>query len=69
MSSKSELQSDFGSVILYSANKIVTYIEGSRIPTINVKSLTYFLIELNDILKILIANPDFFQGKFQIFNF
>jgi hypothetical protein len=44
MFSESEFQSDFESVILYSANKIVTYIVGSRMPTINVIILTGFLI-------------------------
>jgi hypothetical protein len=44
MTSESEFQSDFESVILYFANKIVTYIVGSRIPTINVIILTCFLI-------------------------
>jgi hypothetical protein len=44
MSSESDIQSDFESVILYSANKIVSYIVGSRIPTINVIILTCFLI-------------------------
>jgi hypothetical protein len=44
MSSESEFQSEFESVILYSANKIVTYIVGARMPTINVIILTGFLI-------------------------
>jgi hypothetical protein len=44
MFSESEFQPDFESVILYSANKIVTYIVGTRIPTINVIILTCFLI-------------------------
>jgi predicted membrane protein len=44
MSPESEFQSDFESVILFSANKIVTYIVGFRMPTINVIILTCFLI-------------------------
>jgi hypothetical protein len=44
MSSEIEFQSVFESVILNSANKIVTYIMGSRMPTINVIILTCFLI-------------------------